>query len=246
MTDRNLIAYIDRKLAGESQPEQDQIPLDGDDPRYRSALAAELQALAADGDAEEPEDEDEDFEWSLEDFSLGASLAMGFGPTDEEVAEARPLEGTDEESGSTEATPADVDAWWAQLSTESQDAIRAGTPENAQANYLEWATQRSDGDDRPTVDDDGPMPRTGSEFVDFAWRHAEAIQAEWDMTVPEYLAAIAGANAAEFAKLARVSGLEPDSKPTYFQLDGASQTQLLRNDLARSFAKMQREGRHIE
>ncbi len=244
-----LQSFITRKLAGESAPLEDNVPFTGDDPRYRAALAAEAAYDAAE---EDEELEAEDFDpTALENHTMAAALAMGFGPSAEEVAEAQPLDDDEDEeteSQPAEGLPADVLVWWNQLSEAQADRIRAGTAEELRAAYEQWAAQNAgdEAEDDRGYEPEGPLPRTGAEFVEWAQANADGIREQFDMDPDQYVAAMARANAAEWRRIANASGIPFEAKPSYSQIGPRGQTELLRADLEDAFAKMEREGRHIE
>lgn len=242
MSERDLERFITSKMRGDSAPLESPI-IDNSDPRYLRALEQERRAqLAADVGDEDDEEFEAEPELSLEDFTLGASLAMGFAAvTDEEIAEAQPLEGEDV------AGPPAVDQWWASLSEADQERVREGTADEAQRNYAAWAAMSSGqaaerGEDVPGE----PMPQTGAQFVAWAEAHADEIRAEFDMSVDEYVASMARASAPEWRRIANASGIPFEAKPSYSQLGRRGQTELLRADLADSFERMKAQGRHIE
>lgn len=236
---------VARRMAGQPEPERDNIPYDGTDPNYLRALEQERAAQYADDeDAEDLEDEPA---MSLEQFTDQA--ARGWQPPDDQDVD----EGEDDEpeEEAVPGLPARVDEWWASLDTVEKEHVRGGTAEQAAAAHALWLarTPAASGDQSQDVtayEAEGPMPQTGAQFVDWAHANAAEIRERFGMSVDEYLAAMAGAGAQEWQRIARESGVGRDAKPTYGQLGPRSQMELLRADLDRSFDRMEREGRHIE
>jgi hypothetical protein len=228
-------------MAGQPEPERDNIKFDDGTAVYRQALLDEQRA-AVEVDDEEPEEDDE---LSLADFALGASLAMGFGQTTaEEIAEARPLE--DEDGEADAGLPPRVDEWWASLDDLGRDRIRDGSAQQAQAEYGAWAALTPTGDDQAEGGSElqGPMPQTGQQFAAMARASAAEIRAEFDMTPEEYLAALARASAPEWRRIANASGIPFEAKPSYREIGPGGQIALLKADLEEDMKRTKARGGH--
>jgi hypothetical protein len=245
---------VARQLRGEPAPERDNIG-DRTDDAYLAALQRE-RAYDADDDGEDDGLEEEQRPSSLDEelraLAAGAVARWTAAPDNADDDEA--LE--EAETGSDADWQPALDAWAAALTAADRERIDAGGPEAAQASFATFVEQqaareqfermRSGAPDTEAEAEGGdePMPATGAEFVDWAHQNASRIRAEFGMSVPQYLAAMAGANEAEWAEVVRESGVGRDAKPGYMQIGPRSQMELIKADLERDMERTRERGGH--